>query len=352
MASSNRTEKPTPKHRREGIKKGELARSKEIPAALTFLAAFFFLAVAGADSLDQLESFARFFWRTFLTQEVTLETAPGIVRHCLWGAVRLAAPFLALTLCVSLGGSAIQGVALSTYRLQFRVEALNPASNLKKVFSSKGLAEFAKSTVVILMVGYLVGSVVQERLPALENTVSMELRDILSELGAALYAAGFRVGIFLAVMAIADYVFQRYRHEEGLKQSKQEVRDDLKETEGNPLIRSRIRTLQREMARKRMMSDVKDADVVITNPTEYAVALKYDLANMSAPRVVGKGRGYVAAKIKEIARQYNVITVENIALAQALYKSVEVGSEIPASLYRAVAQILAYVYKLKQTHWH
>ena len=175
----------------------------------------------------------------------------------------------------------------------------------------------------------------------------MELRPILGVFGSIVFRIALRIGIFLAVLALADYIFQRYRHSQDLKQTKEEVKRDFKEMEGQPLVKSRIRRIQRELARQRTVQAVESADVVITNPTEYAVALKYEIEEMSAPRLVAKGRGYLARRIKEVARQHDVPTVENVALAQVLYKSVEVDSEIPEALYKVVAEVLAYVFKLK-----
>ena len=352
MASPNRTEKPTPKRRRDALKKGEVVRSKEIPGSLVYLTAVIFFAAAGSYAFEKTTTFCRFLWRTSLLEEINLQTAPALVAECLVAVVKLAGPFVLLVLLVSLASSLLQGPVFSTERLKFKPEALNPAKNVKRFISTRGLVEFVKATSIIVVVSYVAWGVLSAQHPLIQRTVFMEIEGITAVLGRILYAISFQLVIFLIVLAGADYLFQKYRHEQDLKQTKQEVRQDMKETEGDPLMKSRIRSLQRELARRRMMEEVKNADVVISNPTHYAVALKYNWQQMAAPRVVAKGRGFVAQRIKEIARQYNVATVENVALAQTLYQSVDAGSEIPASLYKAVAQILAYVYKLEQTHWH
>jgi len=329
-----------------------MARSKEIPAAVVFLSALLFFAANGPHFLEQLETFFRSFWRTFLLVEIDAETGPQLIYLCLTGVIKVAGPLVLLTLCVSLTGSLLQGVVISTYRLQPKLEGLSPVTNVKRLFSMRGLVELAKATGIICFIGYVAWDVLGGGFTWFQKMVFLDIGSLLAEFSTLLFTICVRVALFLIVLAAGDYIFQRYTHEKSLKQTKQEVKDDLKATEGSPLIKSRIRSLQREMSRRRMMAEVEDADVVVTNPNEYAVALKYDVKNMAAPRVIAKGRGHVAQRIKEIARQFNVITVENIVLAQALYRSVEIGAEIPDSLYKAVAQILAYVYKLRETHWH
>jgi flagellar biosynthetic protein FlhB len=177
--------------------------------------------------------------------------------------------------------------------------------------------------------------------------VVMDMGSLLTTWSGLLFKVCIKVGVCLVVIAAGDYLFQRYQHEEDLKMTKQEVRDDLKDTEGQPLVKGRIRRLQRELATRRMMAAVETADVVVTNPTHFAVALKFDVLTMAAPLVVAKGQDFIAQRIKKIAREHNVPMVENVELARSLYRSVEIGQEVPVELYRAVAQILAQVYRLK-----
>ena len=352
MSSENRSEKPTPKKRRESRRKGEMARSKEVAPTLVYMSVLFFFFIGSPYLLKEMRAVARSLWLESLYGDIDLNSAVGLIRQCLLGAARVVGPLLALAVAASLVGSLGQGLVLSSHRLKIKADSLNPARNVKRIFSSRGLMEALKATALLLTIGYIGTSVLMESWDILRGIVFLEVPGILIALGQILYTICFRIGILLVVVAAIDYLFQRFQHEKSLKQTKQEVREDLKDIEGNPLIKGRIRSLQREMARRRMMEDVKTADMVITNPTEYAVAIKYDLSNMSAPKVVAKGRAHLAARIKEVARQYNVATVENVTLAQALYKSVEIGQEIPAALYKAVAQILAYVYRLRETRWH
>ncbi len=351
-SSSERTEKPTAKKRRDSLKKGQMARSKEIPGVLVYLSGLLYFAVYGPQFLEQLKNLFRFFWRTFLLVEIDAETGPQLIYIVLTSVFQVAGPIIALVLCVGVTSNLMQGVAISTYRLQPKLDSLNPTTNVKKLFSMRGLVELAKAAGIVLFIGYVAWDVLGGGFTWFQKMIFLDIGSLLAEFSTLLYTITIRVALFMIVVAAGDYIFQKYTHEKSLKQTKQEVKDDTKATEGSPLIKSRIRSVQREMSRRRMMADVKDADVVVTNPNEYAVALKYDVNNMAAPRVIAKGRGHVALRIKEVARQFNVITVENIALAQALYRAVEIGAEIPDSLYKAVAQILAYVYKLRETHWH
>jgi len=348
MAQSDRTEKPTPKRRREARRKGQVPRSKEVSSAATFLTALVFFMAAGTYMFGEFRSLFQFFWGSFRFHEISAVTAQELATITMWGVLKLAGPVMGLTFLVALGaGFAQGGMVLASEPLKFNPDKVNPAKNLRKVFSKRGWVELVKSLALISVVIYLAASVIWNYLEVFQSMIVMDLRMIVTTWGATIYGVGIRIGIFLGIVAVGDYLFQRYSHEEGLKQTKHEVREDLKDTEGQPLVKARIRRLQREMARRRMLSAVKTADVVVTNPTHFAVALKYELHEMAAPLVVAKGQDYMARKIREIAEKEKVPLVEDVHLAQTLYKSVEVGSPIPTELYKAVAQILAYVYKLK-----
>ena len=348
MAGSDKTEKPTPKKERDSRKEGKVARSKDLTAALVYLGMLALLALMGARTVHAFQRPFFHFWRNFLGRDITVPVASQLAVEMAWNVILLASIPLILTVMLAVGGSLLQGgIVFSAKAFHIKPEAFSPASNLKRVFATHGLMELSKALVLVLCVGYLAGSVLFQEIEVLQRTAGMEPKQSLAIFGSIVLRISVRIGILLAVLAVADYLFKRYRHSQDLKQTKEEVKRDFKEMEGQPLVKSRIRKMQRELAQQRTMQAVETADVVVTNPTEYAVALKYEVKEMSAPRLVAKGRGYLARKIKEIARQHDVPTVENVALAQALYKSVEVDSEIPEALYKAVAQVLAYVFKLK-----
>ncbi len=349
MAEPNKTEKPTPKHRRDVEKKGNVARSREVSSALVLsIPAVFILWRSEsivADSLAVLGSL----WREFLLRDLSPPVLNKLILSSAWQLIRLVWPFLLVAVLAALAGRLVQGrPVLSFEPLQPKLEKISPKKNLQRVFSSRGLVELAKALALVIVLGWLASDVIRDHAAALLNASAMSLSQITSVLGQTLQQIGTRAGVFLLAMAALDFGFQKYRFERDIRQTRQEVKEDLKQTEGDPLVRQRIRRQQREIATRRMMEDVKRADVVITNPTHYAVALCYRTSEMMAPRVVAKGRGFVALRIREVAEQHAVPVVENPSLTRALHQAVAVGGEIPEELYRAVAQILAYVYRQKQ----
>jgi len=218
---------------------------------------------------------------------------------------------------------------------------------MKRLVSLKALVELAKSIVKILIIGsvaYLLVKSDMQDFPALSH---QEVGQILVFIARVSLKVCFFVCLAMVILAVLDFLYQRWQHDEDLKMTKQEVRDEQKQTFGDPQVKARIRSVQLEMAKRRMMEAVPEADVVITNPTHLAIALKFDAEEMIAPRVLAKGAGYVAQRIREIAEENQIPIVEEKPLAQALYKMVELGEYIPAELYRAVAEVLAYVYRLK-----
>jgi flagellar biosynthetic protein FlhB len=257
-------------------------------------------------------------------------------------------PILLATLMCSIVANVMQGgLVFSAQALGFHFEKLNPKNGFGRIFSKNGLMELFKSLLMLIAIGIISYHVISQYLPIFPRLVLMDVKKLVYWTAYISYEVFIRVAILLIIMAIADFMFQKYRFKEQLKMTKQEIRDEFKETEGDPTTKGRIRRIQRELARKRMMAEVPNADVVITNPTHYAVALSYKMDSMDAPKVIAKGVGFLALKIKELAQEHDIPLVENKPLAQTLYKTVEVGESIPNSLYKAVAEILAYIYKAK-----
>jgi flagellar biosynthetic protein FlhB len=210
--------------------------------------------------------------------------------------------------------------------------------------------ELAKALAKTTLIGWIVYSFLRAEYPTVVGLVGCDPRVIASGMGGLIYRLLFKAGMVLLILAAVDYGFQRHQNEKQLRMTKEEVKEDYKRSEGDPQVKSKIRQRQRKMAMSRMMQSVPTADVVVTNPTHFAVALKYDADASTAPIVVAKGKNLIAQKIKAIAAEHRVPMVENVQLARALYKSVEVGDEVPAVLYQAVAEILAYVYRLKNQY--
>jgi flagellar biosynthetic protein FlhB len=218
---------------------------------------------------------------------------------------------------------------------------------LKRLFSLRSLAELVKSIVKILFVAAVAYLMIKQDLDLIPTLTRQSVLDIFVFAARVAFKICFNVCLALVVLAILDFAYQRWEHEKSLRMTKQEVKDENKQTEGDPKIKARIRSIQMETARQRMMAAVPTADVVITNPTHLAVALRFDAARMIAPQVIAKGAGHVAERIKQIAAENDVPLVEDKPLARALYKIVEIGNTIPADLYKAVAEVLAYVYRLR-----
>jgi flagellar biosynthetic protein FlhB len=303
--------------------------------------------------LSQLQEPFRFFWANGFGAPITTANLSDLFIDIGWLVLLPAGPFLALIFVTSVGSLVAQGgFVLTGEPLKPNPDKLNPAKNVQKIFSKNGLVQLAKSLAMVAIVVYLAATAIRDNFEQISLLPNMELRAILTTWGSILYSVCFRIGIFLAVLAAGDFIFQRYQHEENLKMTKQEVKDEHKDTEGNPAVKGRIRRLQLEMARRRMMAAVEEADVVITNPTHFAVALKFDMATMAAPEVVAKGADYIALRIRKVAEEHKVPIIEDRELARTLYRTVEIGDEIPLLLYRAVAQILAYVFKLKKSRYH
>jgi flagellar biosynthetic protein FlhB len=262
--------------------------------------------------------------------------------------ILILAPLLLVVAFAGVAANVVQkGFMLTGESLKPNFSKMNPLKGLKRLVSIRSLAEVAKTIFKVLFVGTVAYLMLRKELPVFPSLIHMSVGQILTYACQTALKIAFFTCLALLILAILDYAFQRWRHEEDLKMTKQEVKDEAKQREGDPQVKSRIRKVQTEMARKRSMQSVPEADVVVTNPTHLAVALKYTAGLMDAPIVVAKGAGNMALQIRRIAEEHDIPIVENKPLAQALFKAVEPGEFIPEGLYQAVAEILAYVYRLK-----
>jgi flagellar biosynthetic protein FlhB len=346
--SENRTEKPTARRLQKAREKGQVARSKEVPAAAVLLSGLLFLSFFGSRMLQDLRRQLSDFLRIRTPQDFSITFVSSLAFDATTRIVLLIMPLMLAICIVGIASNIMQsGLVFSWHQLGFRFEKLNPANGVSRLFSKNGAVELVKSLALVIVISYISYQVIMQHLPLYPRLILMDAGQLLYWTGTICYQVCLRVCIFLVLIAMVDYAFQRYRFLEQLKMTKQEVKDEFKEMEGDPLTRGRIRRIQREMARKRMMAAVPTAEVVITNPTHYAVALAYDMNKMASPQVVAKGVGFLAIKIKELAQKHDIPIVENRSLAQTLYKTVEVGAFVPVTLYRAVAEILAYIYKTR-----
>jgi flagellar biosynthetic protein FlhB len=262
--------------------------------------------------------------------------------------LQLLAPFMLLALVAALAAPMLLGGwSFSTKAMAFKPEKLNPIAGLKKLFALRGAVEVAKALGKFLIVGFVAWRTLMHFMPQFLHLGVEPLNAAMAHGAHLVVVSFFLLGGGLVAIALVDAPFQLWDHTRQLKMTRQEVRDESKETEGRPEVKGRIRNLQQQAARQRMMTEVPNADVVVTNPTHYAVALRYDEATMNAPQVVAKGADHMAAQIRSIANRHDVPLVAAPPLARALYSSTETGREVPARLYVAVARVLTYIYQLR-----
>jgi flagellar biosynthetic protein FlhB len=344
--SDNRTEKATPKRREDARKRGQVARRGELPTSARFLASLFVLQIMGEDFVGRAE---RFFQTTFahVTDRGDL-TALLVQRMLLEAAGNLAIlslPVMLVGLAASLAGNFAQGgLTFSVEALAPKAERLNPAANLKRLFSPDTAVDLIKNVLKlagICAVSYAVFAGALKEAPSHLNTPAAQTLGMMATLA---YGLSLRVGVALFALALLDYGYGWFKHEKSLRMTKQEIKDEYKQQEGDPMVKGQRRRMARKLAMQRMMADVKNADVVIANPTHYAIALRYDRERDAAPIIVAKGIDSLALRIRAIAEEHSVAVVENPPLARALYAVVEVGQIIPADFFRTIAEVLAYVY--------
>jgi len=345
---SSKTEKPTPRKLRKAREKGQIARSREISMVATLFGMLLILYYFGSDIVRKLQMEIHHHIRLDFPQEFTISVVTTLFRDVVIRMGMMLAPVFLAIVVISIASNVAQGgLAVSSESLKLKFNKLNPAKGIKKIFSKNGLVNLAKSLVLMTAIGIISWQVVRDHMTMYPRMVLMDVQQIFYWATALSFKILIRVTVLMIILAIADYAFQKYEFKKQLKMSKQEVKDEYKETEGDPTTKRRIRRIQLETARKRMMNDVPSADVVITNPTHYAVALSYKMDSMEAPKVIAKGANLVAQKIKDLAKEHDIPIVENKPLAQTLFRTVKIGSYIPVDLYKAVAEILAYVFKAR-----
>ncbi len=345
---AERTEPPTPKRIEDARKRGEVANSRDLSGVVVLVTALLALgSVLGEKLVESVAWQAREAWAGAQIVPTSLDDFHALLMHHLTTAL---AVFLPLTLTLMAAGVAASlaqtGPLLSAKALAFRGSRIDPLQGMKRMVSAERLFDLGKA---LIKVGVVAGALFLTLRPALDGVLGLVDAPPAASFDAALDLAA-RVGrvalASLAVLALIDLAWVRSRHRKKLRMTLREVRDELREREGSPQIRARRRALQRELSRQRMIADVARADVVVTNPTHYAVALSYVRAEMSAPRVLARGRNHLAERIRRAAREHGVPLVENPPLARVLYRATRVGREVPEHLFQAVAEVLAYVYRL------
>jgi len=342
-----RTERATPKRREKAREEGSVPRSSDFDGAVLLWGNFFlFLGLGGATVALLMQQVAHFL-RMARPGALAEAGQVTLLAEVIMVLGRLLLPFLGLNFLLALlVGFAQRGFSFSAKPLQPKFDRLNPAQGFKRLFSARALVELFKSLAKFALLGLVAYVTLQPRIPLLLGTLKLPLGQSLDIFQAALFALYRNVMLAMLVLALADFAWQRFSFEKSIRMTKQEIKDELKDSQGNPEVKQRQRSIMMAAARKRMLAEVPKATVVVTNPTHVAVALRYD-DKMAAPICVAKGLDHLALKIRERAREAGVPTLERPELARALYRSVELEKPVPRDLYQAVAQVLAFVYRLR-----
>ncbi len=343
--AEEKTEKATPQKRRDARKKGQIAKSAEVSSALIFLFAFSFFLFGGKSFIEGCFYLYRHSFQEYMLWDLSIKSTQLLFNQLLWDAAKLVGPIFAVVVAASLAANFAQvGFMINFESLKMNFGKLNPIQGAKHIFSLRAIVELIKSILKIALISSIVGSMIWKAKNELFSLGEKSIWDSSRFIGSLTLQMGIAAAGCMVVLAAADYLYQKYEYEKKLRMSKQEIKDEYKKMEGDPIIKGKRRAKQRQIAMNRMIQEVPKADVVITNPTHFAVAIRYDFETMDAPQVIAKGQDHIALKIKEMAKQHKVMTVENRPLARALFASVEIGETIPDELFNAVGEILAYVY--------
>jgi flagellar biosynthetic protein FlhB len=343
-----KTERATPHRRREARREGRIPRSMDVTAAAALIAGVVGIRLWAPHLWQQ--------WQVLMVQSLshlaTADWTQADVQHWVWVSAKwfvvLTAPVLGAVMFVGgLAAFAQVGPVWLPKQLVPDPRRISPGAGLRRLFSVQMAWQLCRSLFKVGVAGWVGWIVLHQLLSAIANLGTVDLAELPGIAGAWVFRLALWMAAVYTVLAAADYAVERFRHERSLRMSREELREELKRTEGDPLIRSRIRQRGRQLALRRMMEDVRNADVVVTNPTHVAVGLRYDGRQMAAPTVIAKGLGEIALRLRDAAREAGVPVVENPELARTLYRSVDLGAQIPPELYRAVAEVLAYAYRLR-----
>ena len=348
LFAQEKTEKATPKKRQDARKKGQVAKSQEINSAFILLCVFVMLKFYLPYMITEIQRFTVGMFNQASQPAFTVQEAYNLFTQVLFLTAKLVAPMMAVALLIGITASYMQvGFLLTPEPLKMKLEKLDPIKGLKRIFSKRSLMELFKSIFKITMVGVITYLTIRSKAHVFPTLLDTDIYSTIQFIGDIIFGIAWRVAAAMIILAIIDLVYQKWEHEQSIKMSKHDVKEEYKQTEGNPQIKGKIKEKQRQMSMARMMQDVPKANVIITNPTHLAIAIYYE-EGMMAPKVIAKGADKVAEKIREIGISHSIPLVENKPLAQALFKTVEIGDVVPQDLYQAVAEVLAFVYQLSR----
>ncbi len=343
-----RTEQATDAKREEFRRRGQVASTRELGTSLMFLFAAMFLYMFGRYYFQNIVGTFEHYFGSSLVAFIRSADISGALSFLGLRIVYLLGPLFLFALVIGIGSQLMQTGFLNVEdALTFDLNKMNPLNAINRIFSMRGVVELFKSLLKMGIIFVVMYFLLRSEIRKIPYLTGYSVEELMTYVGSVLFKLLTGTGFFMLAIALADYIYQRWQIERDMMMTKQEVKEEMKSREGDPMIKARVRKIQREMAMKKMMSEVPKGDVVITNPTHIAVVLKYG-ANLPAPQLIAKGADFVAEKIKEIARERNIPIIENKPLARTIFKTMKIGQVIPKDLFVAVAEVLSYVYRLKK----
>jgi flagellar biosynthetic protein FlhB len=348
-SDSEKTEEPSQHRIDEFRKKGDVAFSRELTSVLVMAACLLTLSLSLVYIYEEMTKYIEWLYTLDLASAFTEKSLKTITTRTVIVSLKCGTPVMFVALCVGVVSQVAQiGFLYSPEILELNFDRINPINGIQKLISMKSIFETIKGIFKFVVILSIVYAFLKDDIVRYNGFMHLELYQSFVYGKTVLMKLVFAILMGLGVVALLDFAYQKISYQKRIRQTKDELKRESKEQDGNPEIKQRIRQIQREMARKRMMKDVKTADVIVTNPTHISIVLKYDSEKMVSPSVIGKGADHMALKIREIAKEYDIPIVENVMLARTLYKTVKVGAPVPRNLYKAVAEVLAFVYKLKK----
>lgn len=349
MDDGEKTEEPSQHRIDEFRNKGDVASSRELTSVLILSACLLTLSLSMVFIFEQMSSYIEWLYSLDVATAYSEKALKTIMTKTFMTAAKCAAPVLFVALCAGVISQVAQiGFLYSPDVLELNFDRVNPLKGFKKLFSKQSLFEAVKGVFKFVIILSVVYAFIKDDLVTYNGFLHLDLTQSFLHAKDLIIKISFAIVLSLGVLAIVDFGWQKFTYSNKLKQTKQQAKQESKQQDGSPELKARIRQIQREMSRKRVLQDVKTADVIITNPTHLSIVLKYDVETMVSPTIVGKGQDHLAMKIREIAKEHNIPIVENVPLARALYKTVKVGHPVPRTMYKAIAEVLAFVYKLKK----
>ena len=344
----DKTELPTAKKKTESRKKGQVAKSQDLNTAIVLMISLVLFNIYGQSFFKQMVDAVRVI---LLEMSIFNPSVDSCTYYYLVGINFLVNLLWPIMLTIVVAGLIINilqiGFVVSGESIQPKFSKINPISGMKKFISIKSFVDLVKNLIKLVIITIVTYQVLEPKYQMFLNMAELTVYRIVEVMFSVIYEVGMKIALVLLIMAIIDYMYQRFEHTKSIKMSKHEIKEEGKQMEGDPEVKARIKKIQRELAQQRMMGEVPKATVVITNPTYLAIAIKYEPSEMQAPIIVAKGKRNIAKKIKEVAKENDIPIVEDKPLARSMFDVVEIGDEIPAEFFKAVAEILAYIYRLK-----